>query len=76
MKNILPTLGNEFISLIKETSVVSFVGAADLYVAFNYIGSNSYEFMVPYLVMAPDLYCAGAADLPADQNTGKEPEEE
>ena len=48
VKNILPTLGNEFISLIKETSVVSFVGATDLYVAFNYIGSN----MVPYLVMA------------------------
>lgn len=52
VKNILPTLGNEFISLIKETSVVSFVGAADLYVAFSYIGSNSYEFMVPYLVMS------------------------
>lgn len=52
VKNILPTLGNEFISLIKETSVVSFVGATDLYVAFNRIGSNSYEFMVPYLVMA------------------------
>ncbi len=52
VKNILPTLGNEFIALIKETSVVSFVGATDLYVAFNYIGSNSYEFMVPYLVMA------------------------
>lgn len=52
VKNILPTLGNEFISLIKETSVVSFVGAADLYVAFSNIGSNSYEFMVPYLVMA------------------------
>src|SRR5699024_11211064 len=52
VKNILPTLGNEFISLIKETSVVSFVGAADLYVAFSYIGSISYEFMVPYLVMA------------------------
>ncbi len=52
VKNILPTLGNEFITLIKETSVVSFVGAADLYVAFNYMGSNSYEFMVPYLVMA------------------------
>ena len=52
VKNILPTLGNEFIMLIKDTSVVSFVGATDLYVAFNYIGSNSYEFMVPYLVMA------------------------
>ena len=52
VKNILPTMGNEFITLIKETSVVSFVGAADLYVAFSFIGSNSYEFMVPYLVMA------------------------
>ena len=36
IKNILPSLGNEFIALIKETS----------------IGTNSYEFMVPYLVMA------------------------
>ena len=52
VKNILPTLGNEFISLIKETSVVSFVGALDIYVAFNNIGTNSYEFMVPYIVMA------------------------
>ena len=52
VKNILPALGNEFIALIKETSIVSFVGAADLYVAFNLIGTNSYEFMVPYLVMA------------------------
>ncbi len=52
VKNILPTMGNEFIALIKETSVVSFVGALDLYVAFSNIGSNSYEFMVPYLVMA------------------------
>ena len=52
IKNIIPTLGNELIALFKETSVVSFVGASDLYVAFNYIGSNSYEFMVPYLVMA------------------------
>lgn len=52
VKNILPTLGNEFISLIKETSVVSFVGATDLYLAFQRIGSNTYDFMVPYLVMA------------------------
>ncbi|HEX2945852.1 MAG TPA: amino acid ABC transporter permease [Clostridia bacterium] len=51
VKNILPTLGNELIALVKETSVVSFVGTADLYVAFNYIGTNNYEFMVPYIVM-------------------------
>ncbi len=52
IKNILPTLGNEFITLIKETSVVGFVGAADICVAFRYIGTNNYEFMIPYLVMA------------------------
>ncbi len=52
VKNILPTLGNEFIALVKDTSIVSFVGANDLYVAFKYIGTNNYEFMVPYLVMA------------------------
>ena len=39
VKNILPTLGNEFITLVKEPSVVSFVAAAELYVAFNYIGA-------------------------------------
>ncbi len=52
VKNILPTIGNEFIALVKDTSIVSFVGATDLYVAFKYIGTNNYEFMVPYLVMA------------------------
>ncbi len=52
IKNILPTLGNEFIALIKETSVVSFVGVTDLYVSFNLIGQSSYEFMVPFIVMA------------------------
>lgn len=52
VKNILPTLGNEFISLIKETSVVSFIGAVDLYKAFRSIGSGTYEYMIPFLVMA------------------------
>ena len=39
VKNILPTLGNEFIALIKETSVFSAVALADLmYVAKDLIG--------------------------------------
>ena len=52
IKNILPTIGNEFITLIKETSVVSFITVVDLYTAFNTIGSNTYSVVVPYLVMA------------------------
>ncbi len=52
VKNILPTLGNEFITLIKETAVVGYVGAMDITKAFQDQGSNSYEYMIPYLVMA------------------------
>ena len=52
VKNILPTLGNEFITLIKETSVLSFITVYDLYTALSTIGSKNYEKMVPYLVMA------------------------
>ena len=52
IKNILPTIGNEFITLIKETSVVSFITVCDLYTAFNTIGTNTYSVVVPYLVMA------------------------
>jgi polar amino acid transport system permease protein len=52
VKNILPTLGNEFITLIKETSVLSFITVYDLYTALSTIGSKNYEKMVPYIVMA------------------------
>ncbi len=52
VKNILPTLGNEFIALIKETSVVSFVSAVDLNVAFRKMAANTYEFIIPYLALA------------------------
>lgn len=52
IKNILPTLGNEFIALIKDTSVVSFIAATDLYKTFTEIGNVRYEYFVPYLVMA------------------------
>ena len=52
IKNIIPSIGNEFITLIKETSIVSFISVMDLYNAFKNIGDSSYEFMIPYLVMA------------------------
>ena len=52
VKNILPTLGNEFIALIKDTSVASFVAAVDLYKVFTEIGTSNYEYLVPYLARA------------------------
>lgn len=52
VKNILPTLGNEFIALIKETSVVSFITVIDIYKAFQSIANSTYEYIVPYLMLA------------------------
>lgn len=52
VKNILPTLGNEFISLIKDTSVVSFIAVVDLTKAFRQIGDSNYEYIIPYLMLA------------------------
>ena len=52
IKNILPTLGNEFIVLIKETSVVSFIAVVDLTKAFKAIGDATYEYILPYIMLA------------------------
>lgn len=52
VKNILPTLGNEFITLIKETSVVSFITVYDLYTVMSTLSGTTYDAMVPYLFMA------------------------
>ena len=52
IKNILPTLGNEFITLIKETSVVSFIAVVDITKAFRQIGDSNYSYMIPYLMLA------------------------
>ncbi len=51
-KNIVPTLGNELIVLIKETSVVSFIAVTDVTRAFNSIATANYEYVVPYLMLA------------------------
>lgn len=52
IKNIVPTLGNEFITLIKETSVVSFITVYDLYTVMRAIAGKNYDSMIPYICMA------------------------
>ena len=51
-KNILPTLGNEFISLIKETSVLSLIAVTDLTKSFKAIAESTYEYFIPYIMLA------------------------
>lgn len=51
-KNVLPTLVNEFIQLIKETSVAGFIGVMDLSRAGDIIRSQTYEPLVPLMTVA------------------------
>lgn len=52
IKNILPTLGNEFIILVKDTSIVSFIAVVDVTKAFRQIGDANYSYTIPYLMLA------------------------
>ena len=52
IKNVVPTLGNELISLLKETSIVSMIALLDLTKAFKNIAESTYEYFVPYIGLA------------------------
>jgi His/Glu/Gln/Arg/opine family amino acid ABC transporter permease subunit len=52
VKNILPALGNEFITLIKETSVAGVIAANDLLKAAQYIGSRTWDILPPLIIAA------------------------
>ncbi len=52
IKNILPALGNEFITLLKETSVAGYIGIMDLTKASDIIASRTYEYFVPLIIVA------------------------
>lgn len=51
-KNVLPTLANEFIVLLKETAVAGYVGLNDLTYVGNIIGGNAYDYLFPLLISA------------------------
>lgn len=52
LKNVLPALGNEFIVLLKETSVAGYVAIQDLTYIGNLIRSRTYEAFFPLITVA------------------------
>ncbi|WAW15197.1 amino acid ABC transporter permease [Peptostreptococcus equinus] len=52
IKNILPALANEFVTLVKESSIVSFVGITDLMFISNSIKNSTYNAFGPYIFAA------------------------
>lgn len=55
IKNILPAIGNEFVTLIKETSVAGYIGIRDLTKASDIIASRTYDYFFP-LIIAATIY--------------------
>jgi polar amino acid transport system permease protein/polar amino acid transport system substrate-binding protein len=52
IKNIFPAMGNEFITLIKETAIVGYVGLVDIQKAGDFIKSATYEAFMPLVGIA------------------------
>ena len=51
-KSILPSLGNEFITLFKDTSLVNTIGLAELTYRASRIAGNTFDYMPPYIGIA------------------------
>ena len=56
IKNIFPALGNEFIALIKETSILGYIAIFDLTKAASYITSRTYRMFLPLIGCALIYY--------------------
>ena len=52
IKNVLPSLANEFIALLKETSVAGYVAVADLTKGADIIRSRTYSPFMPLIAIA------------------------
>lgn len=52
IKNTVPTILNELIALLKETSVAGYITVIDVTMAVQRIVSNEYEALAPYIVLA------------------------
>ena len=51
-KNILPSMGNELVTLFKDTSLVNAIGAAEMTYYANRIGGKTYDYMPPLIGIA------------------------
>ena len=52
VRNVLPALGNEFIVLMKDTSIVGYIALIDLAKGGDIIRSQTYSVYLPYLTVA------------------------
>ncbi|MGO3364598.1 MAG: ABC transporter permease subunit, partial [Leuconostoc falkenbergense] len=51
-KIALPSLGNQFINLVKNSSILAFVGGLDLMYQGNMVAANTFDTFGTYIIVA------------------------
>ena len=57
IKNVLPALANEIITMVKESSICSTLGMAELMFAAKTVAGSTYITLAPYTVAAIIYFC-------------------
>jgi len=57
IKNVLPALANEIITMVKESSICSMLGMAELMFAAKAVASATYITLAPYTIAALIYFC-------------------
>jgi polar amino acid transport system permease protein len=57
IKNVLPALANEIITMVKESSICSMLGMVELMFAAKTVASTTYISLGPYVVAAVIYFC-------------------
>ena len=57
IKNVLPALANEIITMVKESSICSMLGMVELMFAAKTVASTTYISLGPYVVAAVSYFC-------------------
>ena len=72
LKNVLPAIGNEFITIIKESSIISFIGVADLMFQARKVSTMSYDGLTPLIIVAFMYFVLTFSMRSEERRVGKE----
>ena len=57
IKNVLPALANEVVTMVKESSICSTLGMAEIMYTAQTVSGNSYITLAPYVLAALVYFC-------------------
>ncbi len=57
VKNVLPAIGNEVVTMVKESSICSTLGMVELMFAARIVANSTYISLAPYVLAAMMYFC-------------------